>query len=214
MSALSDAKKRAEKATVAMQRHGGQGVVVPGGFVLTAAHCIHWTAEGYMAMDVDHIETFALGNGLLKGRVLAIEPVSDVAILGELDAQEFSKESQAYREALSGITPVPISMRDHKVCHRFAIHVLSHTKKWIAGRAELCAEGAENLAIETDDVIEGGASGGPVIASDGRLVGIVSTAQDPLGNKNCEHFSGNIPRPHLALQVWLVQQITKRRRRS
>lgn len=43
-------KARVENATLRMEALGGLGVLVPGGFVLTATHCIQWSGTGGMAL--------------------------------------------------------------------------------------------------------------------------------------------------------------------
>lgn len=45
-----------EKATVALQGKGGQGVLVGGNLILTAAHCVTFSLEGYMTMGDPYME--------------------------------------------------------------------------------------------------------------------------------------------------------------
>jgi hypothetical protein len=51
------ARARVMKATVRIDQLGGQGVLVPGSFILTATHCVKWNGEGGMAMGDRLIET-------------------------------------------------------------------------------------------------------------------------------------------------------------
>ena len=47
-------------ATVRLPTMGRQGVLVPGGFILTAAHCINWDLKGGMApgdWSIEQVET-------------------------------------------------------------------------------------------------------------------------------------------------------------
>jgi hypothetical protein len=54
MMTLDQARARTRAATVQLPTKGGQGVLVPGGFVLTAAHCIDWSLDGGMALGREH----------------------------------------------------------------------------------------------------------------------------------------------------------------
>ena len=49
-SILASSLDIVEKATVRLTGKGGQGVLVPGGLIVTAAHCVNWYLEGGMAM--------------------------------------------------------------------------------------------------------------------------------------------------------------------
>src|SRR5437867_434350 len=55
-------------------------------------------------------------------------------------------------------------------------YVFTHNKGVIPALATQWQLGAATLAIDVDDGIEGGTSGGPVVTRDGRLLGIVSSS--------------------------------------
>ena len=80
-------------ATVTLLGRGGQGVLVSGNLIITAAHCIDFKCEGQMVLGDYFIEEIKTTQGKLKVAPLAVEPVSDVAVLGSLDDQEFSEEA-------------------------------------------------------------------------------------------------------------------------
>ena len=42
-------KAKVARATVRFAKQGGQGVIVPGGLIVTAAHVIAWVGTGGMA---------------------------------------------------------------------------------------------------------------------------------------------------------------------
>jgi hypothetical protein len=44
------ARGRIEAATVRLSDTEGQGVFIPGKFILAAAHCVEWDGEGRMAL--------------------------------------------------------------------------------------------------------------------------------------------------------------------
>ena len=56
----------------------------------------------------------------------------------------------------------------------------------------------------TEEQIEGGTSGGPIINDLGQLVGIVSNASDLQEGIASD---GNFPYPSLALPVWICQRL-------
>jgi hypothetical protein len=104
---LNDAKKRAEAATVRLTRLKGQGVLVPGGFVLTAAHCVGWTAEGGMTLGDYFYEPITTnGNGSFRVSVDAIEPVADIAALREVDGQVLYDDCAAFEIFCEATPPV------------------------------------------------------------------------------------------------------------
>ena len=61
---IDESRRRVERATVRLVERGGQGVLVPGGFILTATHCINWCGTGMMAL----------------GEVYPAEPVAPTAL--------------------------------------------------------------------------------------------------------------------------------------
>ena len=77
----------------------GQGVLVTGGMILTAAHCLWFTTEGaQMAMDEYHVENILARNGAcLRAATLAVDPVSDIAVLGWSNNTSTPKKEQKAR---------------------------------------------------------------------------------------------------------------------
>src|SRR5262245_37875645 len=81
---------RVAAATVRFPRGGGQGVLVRGNFIVTAAHVIRrndlWRGTGFYEPRLERIE---LGGRKLRVDVYAVEFVEDVAVLGVPDPQAF-----------------------------------------------------------------------------------------------------------------------------
>jgi hypothetical protein len=191
-----------ERATVRLPRRGGQGVLVPGRLIVTAAHVIGWTAEGEMAYGDDFAEgiTGADETSMQVG-VRAVEPVSDIAVLGGLDDQEALKHVEAF-EAFCGRTkPVALCTDDFPLFDPIRVHIFTHVGLWIEGVAQQCAVNASTLAIESQEDIQGGTSGGPVVTDTGLLLGIVSWA----GGVDGASRTVCIPRVHLTAPGWLVR---------
>jgi S1-C subfamily serine protease len=192
---------RVAAAVVRLPRKGGQGVVVPGGFVVTAAHCIEWTAEGGMAAalpDDYFVEEIVAADGRsLRVQPLAVEPVSDLAVLGALDEEHFPEQADAFEDFCGTTEPVRLVTNEVDCFVRFAAYVFTHNKGIIPVQAGQWRRGAASLSIDADEKIDGGTSGGPVVTSAGRLLGIISK-------------SASASRVHLAAPLWLVRQMVPR----
>jgi len=198
-------RTKIKAATVRFLRRGGQGVLVPGQMIVTAAHVVSWSAEGGMALGDYYVEDVKANRRVLKIQPLAVEPVADIAILGALDGQaseEFSAAAEAFEDFCKSTAPVPICTADFPLFCPFPVHILTHTGQWLDAHAQQCSINAPTLWIEAKEGIEGGTSGGPVVTNDGLLLGVVSTAGGPVGEPT---LSGRVPRLHLAAPGWSVR---------
>jgi len=68
---------------------------------------------------------------------------------------------------------------------------------------------AVKLAVEADEQIEGGTSGGPIIRDEGELAAIVSIFSQVAEEQ--QKFDGLAPRPHMGLPLWICNQIFRRK---
>jgi hypothetical protein len=205
---LDAVKARTEKATVRVLRQGvpaAQGVLVPGGYILTAAHCISWEVTSSMTLGDHYIETIRASDGVTyKTGPVAIESLMDIAALAALDVELYDA-CVAFETFCEATEPVPVSSKGFPVDIPVPVHVLTHDKGWMAGRA--CRYGHPllplhgNVAVEFDAPIAGGTSGGPVIDNDGLLVGVISQPSET------HPSTALMPRPHLALPVWVWNRI-------
>ena len=218
LSRINAGKARAEKATIRILRPNekgvlklhAQGVLVPGGYILTAAHCIKWDGTGAMALGDWYVETIQVSDGTQhKVSPCAVEPMTDIAVLAAVDGQEMFEECHAFEKFCEATEPVPVSEDDFP--HVTAdgppvrVHILTHKRTWASGDARrVNSPPFGNVWVAFDTPIGGGTSGGPVIDDNGLLVGVVSHAsEDP---KAC---NGKIPRPHLALPAWVWNRIKR-----
>jgi hypothetical protein len=199
-------KQTVLRAVVTVVKQGGQGVLVSNGLILTAAHCVNYTNDGPMALGGEYfIEELQAFNGPLSARPLAVEPVSDIAVLGALDVQEFYYASIAFEEFCENTRPVRICLKDFPLFEPFPVYIYTHTKKWVQGNAQQCSPDANGLSIEMSENIERGTSGSPIVTEKGELVGIASVASSH------EVFA---PRPHVTLPIWALKRIQGKRNQT
>jgi hypothetical protein len=172
---IQASKARVEKATIRILRpddHGvlqpvAQGVLVPGGYILTAAHCINWVGTGSMALGDWYIETIQTADGTqFKVSPCAAEPMADIAVLAAADDQEMCGDYSAFQEFCDATEPAPVSTDDFPYECRFEpfevinppvpIHVLTHKGQWVTGSARrFNTQPAGNVAVLFDTQIEG-----------------------------------------------------------
>lgn len=197
-------RTRIEKATfiVHSSKGQGQGVLVEGGFVFTAAHCVDFTLTGGMALGdhcLHHVETS--DGSQLALSLLAVEPISDLAVLGPPDNQTFEDEYDEFERVYDQTPSLSLDVREHEVKMLFDIHIFTPKKTWLDGKAMLTQPGAKLIVVNTNEPIEGGTSGGPIVNEHGELVAVVS--------HSCS-VAGGDTQPYLcrALPVWTLSQIT------
>ena len=193
-----------EKATVTLLGKGGLGVFVGDGLIITAAHCINYNRrEGVMAVLSEYlIEKIKTGERELKIALLAVEPISDLAVLGSLDSEIFYDESEDFDKFCDQTKPVPLCS-DFELFRKFKVHIYTHKGTWVTGSAEYRQPAGHSLAVKFDEQIEGGTSGGPIINDSGELVAIISQSNLASEGQRC---IGRAPCPYFALPVWVYRR--------
>jgi len=99
---------------------------------------------------------------------------------------------------------VPLSLTEPTSQQNFRVHMYTHERTWVTGKAMANRAEDPSLWVEADMQIEGGTSGGPIIDDQGNLVGIVSHFSIAKGK---DKSVGLAPRPHLAMPVWVRHQV-------
>lgn len=200
-------QREVAEATISLPGKQGQGVLVGGNLILTAAHCISFECSGGMVLGDHYAEDVVTASMNLKAAPLAIEPLHDIAALGSPDDQTFPDDALTFEKFCESTKPVQVCMDDLQLFKTFRVYVLTHKGTWTEGVAELCSMDNPMLAIESDEQIEGGTSGGPIVNDSDELVGIVSSFSDAKIDQ--VGGQGFAPRPHLALPVWIWDRISR-----
>ena len=194
-----------EKATVSILGKGGQGVLVNDELIITAAHCITYSLEGEMALGDLFTEKIKTHEREFTVALLAVEPVTDIAILGPTDHYEIWNEQIEFERFCKDTNPVTLCRRYFAPLEKFTVHIYTHKGTWVTGSATNPREYAPCLVVEADEQIEGGTSGGPIVNDSGELIGIASNFSD-VGDGLPKSW-GPVPYPRLALPVWVCRRI-------
>jgi hypothetical protein len=189
-------------AIVRISRTGGRGVLV-GEVILTAAHCSRWTSDSSMIVGDTPIEVIKTRRGdRIRVTPLAVEPVSDIAVLGCLDNQSWPDQARAFHDYCNAATPLRLAKGGMRFGKPVSIRVLNANGKWTSGKAESFGADSPFLWVDTEAEIKNGASGGPILNERGELVAIVSNCSIPYSGMEC---TGHNPRPLKALPRWIVE---------
>ena len=209
-SISAEIKKLVSQATFTLRTRkngNGQCVMIGGGLVITAAHCLDWNCTGMMAMGEYCLEKIATAHGDVIANTIAVEPVSDIAVLGCPDDQALSAEAEIFDAFCEQITPLRLQRRSLIPFKPFPVWIRTHLKTWIPATATYYGSNAK-FSYRTASRIVGGTSGGPIVNQAGELVGIVShSTERPVGGEHC----AAAPLLALALPAWVLRDATTRK---
>jgi S1-C subfamily serine protease len=200
----SKIKKLVAGATFKIQtreRGSGQCILIVGGLIITAAHCVDMDCTGRMALAGKfYWSKIQTDGGDLIATTRAVEPVSDIAVLGSPDPADLPEtEAFAFEEWSEHIAPVKLLRKIPKERQPFPVWIRTHHKTWVVGTAYY--GGNSTFAYTTDIEIRGGTSGGPIVNREGELVGVVSHGTTTCVKGRFYSAAGLLP---LALPVWVI----------
>lgn len=212
---------KVEQAIVDLPAKGGRGVIVPGGYILTAAHCVSWDTEGGMTLGDFYFQEVKTSDGqTLSTSVLAVEPVADIAVLGSVDEQDCAEDADAFEEAITRISPVSLFLGKMRLIDRrewrYGLPVLffSQNRQWKKATAETTKSYQRGFTMKGVELPRPGDSGGPIVTPAGELAGIVSTGGDMASDQSCDHSSATAPRLLHCLPAWVMKEIRAAQRRQ
>jgi hypothetical protein len=191
------------------EQGGGQGVLIPGNFILTAAHCV---LHGPMTMDdfIPAISPRRSTGALIRTKVYDVQAVADIAVLGAMDGQgggRSSEECEKFEAFCEATTPLPVYMRGLPFQEKFPIYLYTHTEEWVEGFAIQVWRDHPVIWLEVPCQIQDGTAGSPIVTEEGAIVGIVSSGFEHLFPTRTPRCKGRGAVPSLALPAWLVQDI-------
>lgn len=207
--------KTTERAHVGMPGLGGQGTLIPGRMILTACRCIEWSGEGYQTVRNVRIEKVGAHCGTLSAVLVAAEPVTDVAVLGEPDGQTFYEEWQAFDEFCESTEAIPLAPENYTGEGKTPVWVYALGGEWIEGVVDFGEAkvygNPHQVWLRTKGEIRSGSAGGPILNAKGEIVAVVSTfgrvdTDDQLVLKE-DGFEGLNPRPSLCLPAFVLHRI-------
>jgi len=196
-------------ATVKLPTRGGQGVLVANGFIITAAHCLDYDQDVGIGIALGghiHYKVETRQGVIHRLAPYVIEPCSDIAVLGPLDNQVF-EEAEDFETFCEQTRPVSLYRgRLYDLPEEFGIHIFTHNKGWVTGKAQVTRNYSPTVFIKADENIDGGTSGGPIINDAGELVGVISIS----GGSERDHKEGPSPLARWSLPEWIYREICGR----
>lgn len=188
---------------VGMGDSRGRGFVVEGAghkrYVITAAHCLERLPPAHAASDLaDRIYPAILGQlgeePVVSAECLFVDPISDLAVLGEPDHQCAPDEWSNYQEFIKTVGVIPIADTHGKASAK----VLTLNGAWAD-----CRITASSGPIWLHDVTtESGMSGSPILNANLSAIGVLVVGRD----SDLRMGSGPQPRLMRNLPGWLLAE--------
>jgi hypothetical protein len=189
----------------------GRGFIISAGesrYIVTAAHCLPDSRipKPHLANGINEL-TFPNVLGTLRAKrqtvwaeLCALNICDDVAVFNEPDGQELYGKHQRYEKFTApamtlGNPPAIVEPYKWSKTPGMPASVFSLNGEW-----QSCTlhNGGRFLTIEQNDLIKSGMSGSPIIDSEGRAIGLVSTSG-----------GGHNMNPNLldCLPLWLLRKL-------
>ena len=202
------------RVLVTFPRLGAQGVLIPGGFVLTAAHCL---VDEKNRTPYPHNKAFKRNSLAFTAKSpqgiefpmvpLFMDLISDVAIL------EHSKQLEHYKGNKSDYDLFPnFAVAEVESIHEFLVDlpidldirwrkawVHIHQKGWHLIRVKEGLVHDNHLIIESEVPIGPDSAGSPIVTKWGKLLGVVS---GELTQKKNKKHRGSFAHAFAVLPTW------------
>jgi hypothetical protein len=188
------------------KRHIGR-YVVSERCVITAAHClpglpvIHGE-PGWGNWDTTYQKLLAPlgGKPAVWAECKFVEPVSDLAVLGQPDNQALSEPAEAYDELMESVTPLEIAIPGKEGW------LLSLDGIWF--RCTVSFSGPALALTNMEGLFTAGMSGSPIVSPEGAAVGVACRGGES-GGRHSEIIG---PQPSLAgnLPGWLLAELKEK----
>lgn len=168
--------------------------------IITAAHCLPELPPAH-AWSYVHERTYPNLVGSVDGEpeicaeCLFVDPVGDIAVLGEPDGQVLFDQCEAYDDFIDELP----ALRIGKLHVSTEVWILSLSGKWLQCKAMAQTErGRFSLSEVSGDGIESGMSGSPIVSNSGEAIGVVVTGGRDGGGPQ-PNLNGNLPGAMLTL---------------
>jgi len=173
----------------------GQGVIVAGEIVLTAAHCLPVPESWFSLADECIVQVQRHDGKIGRMKAIFIDAVGDIAAL------EMCEGDLPF---LDGVEPILTSLEwsgslsfEDRPFHPGEF--FAHDNGVVAATWREIADGLATLT--PDKRINGGTSGGPIVDTDGRLIGIVGNSSGAEDEDNCFFLLGAALPHRLVLRI-------------
>jgi hypothetical protein len=184
MSTTSDAMlASARSAIIAVGE--GRGFLVKsrqGPLVVTAAHCLphlpppHPASHAWESSYQELLGPLGADKPNVRAECLFVDPIADVAVLCEPDNQVYFDEWKKYEALVQDLATLPIGTATvPSGVRRWGLDSQWHpatvqNRGWV--------DRILSLAITNPEAVAPGTSGSPIVAGDGRAIGLISCPPD------------------------------------
>ena len=185
------------------KRKWGMGVVIPGGLIVTASHCLPRLPEPMLGGDdlvPVRIASFMRSGQKATGFVVFADPCADIAVIGTPPDDGPVEEFERF---LALHDPAPVRFREFAPPVKMRLRVCSHRGRWHQGQCEFLRGGRATIylrLIPSKDRIGGGTSGSPGFDDEGSVIAILSSAA-------LNQPEGFMSRLDAALPLWLLREL-------
>jgi hypothetical protein len=195
-----------------------RGVLVAGGYILTAAHCIEIDGAFNdlftgMAQGDSYRVSITTASGLeIATDVCMLEPVSDLAVLAPIDRDNNPYQAGRFVEFVQTTRPLPLApclppQRYMVWPKELPVRLAGKGGAWINAKAQRFDSNSRTEVTATRPV-PAVAVGGPIVDTRGRLVAVVSETQDP-AEVPAEDQVTMHPLVAACLPAWLLKNMTR-----